>query len=353
MPLFLSRRRLSGLLNDTGALSRILELRARTGAPWFSILTYHRFFAAPGNEPFDEGVVDTSAEEFERHVTTVKKHFNVVGVEELCAFVAGGSLPSNAVAITFDDGYLDNCLQALPILLKHDCKAIFFVATSFINERRLYWWDRVAYLIKQSKREHVSINYPRHFTITLADRAVAVFELLRFIKSCSLIDLEYFLGELSVATGVSWSPEVERSFSEQLLMTWDHVRALKQAGMDVQSHTRSHRILQTLSPSELEGELEGSRRDLQQQLGEAPVALAYPVGKPLAKESPIRGALKRAGYQIGLSNGTGATPTWGRRDPFDIRRQTVARDLATPFLLSILAVPPLAPKYPWHRVRML
>jgi hypothetical protein len=73
----------------------------------------------------------------------------------------------------------------------------------------------------------------------------------------------------------------------------------------------------------------------------------------VAHDSPIRGALKRAGYQIGLSNGTGATPTWGRRDPFDIRRQTVARDLATPFLLSILAVPPLAPKYPWHRVRMV
>ncbi len=95
-------------------------------------------------------------------------------------------------------------------------------------------------------------------------------------------------------------------------------------------------------------ELEGSRRDLEHQLGPAPRAFAYPVGKPLARASPIRAALREAGCQIGLTNGTGPTVTWGKRDPFDIRRQTVARDLGTSFLLSILALPPLAPKHPWH-----
>jgi peptidoglycan/xylan/chitin deacetylase (PgdA/CDA1 family) len=118
--------------------------------------------------------------------------------------------------------------------------------------------------------------------------------------------------------------------------------------MDVESHTRTHRVLQTLPASELRAELEGSRRDLEHQLGHAPRALAYPVGKPLAAGSPIRAALRAAGYEIGLTNGTGPTPTWGKRDPFDIRRQTVARDLGTNFLLSILALPPLAPKHPWH-----
>jgi peptidoglycan/xylan/chitin deacetylase (PgdA/CDA1 family) len=164
--------------------------------------------------------------------------------------------------------------------------------------------------------------------------------------------MDRLLDELTLATGVAWSRELEQAFADELLMTWDHIRALKQAGMDVQSHTRNHRLLQTLPPDELRSELEGSSSDLLQQLGEPARALAYPIGKPLEPASPIRAAMKQAGYQIGLTNGTGPTPTWGRRDPFDIRRQTVARNLTTPYLLSILAVPPLAPKHPWHAAKL-
>jgi hypothetical protein len=56
----------------------------------------------------------------------------------------------------------------------------------------------------------------------------------------------------------------------------------------------------------------------------------------------------QAGYELGFTNGTGPTSLWSRRDRYDMRRQTVARDLSTPYLLSILAVPPLAPKHPWR-----
>jgi len=345
----MSKRRLfAKFLHDTGALSHLLAVRARTGAPWLSILTYHRFPQHDGSEPFDDGVIDTSAHEFELHVTALKQHFNLIGVDELCAFAAGGSLPPNSVAITFDDGYLDNYSQALPILRKHGCKAIFFVATSFISDRRLYWWDRVAYQIKQCTRPFIELSYPSALRIDLSDREQAVFKLLRFIKARRALDLDRLLCELTAASGVPWTPELERAFADKLLMTWDHVRALRQAGMDVESHTRTHRVLQTLSAAELRLELEGSRRDLERELGTAPRALAYPIGKPLPRESPIRAALHEAGYEIGLTNGTGPTPTWRRCDRFDIGRQTVARDLPMPFLLSILALPPLAPKHPWH-----
>jgi peptidoglycan/xylan/chitin deacetylase (PgdA/CDA1 family) len=346
------RRILARLLHDTGALSQVLAVRARTGAPWLSILTYHRFPNHDGSEAFDDGVIDTSADEFERHVVSLKSHFNLVGVDELCAFAAGGALPPNALAITFDDGYLDNYSQALPILQKHGCKAIFFVATSFISERRLYWWDRVAYQLKHSTRPVLELSYPCPFRVELADRELAVFKLLRFIKARRALDMDRLLCELTVASGVPWTLEQERAFADRLLMNWDHVRALRQAGMDVESHTRTHRVLQTLPAAELRSELEGSRRDLERELGVAPRALAYPIGKPLHRTSPIREALGRAGYQVGLTNGTGPTPTWRRCDRYDIRRQTVARDISMPYLLSILALPPLAPKHPWHETEL-
>jgi peptidoglycan/xylan/chitin deacetylase (PgdA/CDA1 family) len=328
-------------------MKAILELRARASTPWLSILTYHRFPQGDGEESFDEGVVDVTREDFEHHVACLKKHFTPIGVDDLCAFAAGGTLPRNAVAITFDDGYLDNYEQALPILRRHDCKAIFFVATSITTERRMHWWDRAAYLIRRSTREYIEIHYPSVMRFDLpADRTRAIGRVLRFVKARAEIDVERFLCELSRATGVDWTRDMERELAEGLLMTWDHVRALRAAGMDVQSHTRTHRVLKTLAPTELVDELEGSSADLRRELGEPARAIAYPVGNALGRGSHVRAALQRAGYEVGLTNGTGPTPLWGRVDPFGICRQTLGRDVSTPYLLSILAVPPLAPKSP-------
>ena len=88
-------------------------------------------------------------------------------------------------------------------------------------------------------------------------------------------------------------------------MTWDQVRALARAGMDVESHGRRHRVLQTLDDATLDDELAGSRADLEAQLGRPVRAIAYPVGRRIAREARIRDALAAAGYRIGLTNQSG------------------------------------------------
>jgi peptidoglycan/xylan/chitin deacetylase (PgdA/CDA1 family) len=343
------REKLARLLARTGSLDAILRLRERTSIPWLTVLTYHQFPARGGRELFDEGVVDVTPEEFDRQIGQVKKHFNVVGVDDLCAFAAGRPLPRNPVAIAFDDGYLGNYETALPILQKHDCKAMFFIATAFITERRIYWWDRIAYVMKTSSRREIVLEYPVPLRLDLAEpRHTAIRSVLRLVKTHPCLDMNRFLEELSGAAGVPWSAEMDRQFSERLLMTWDHVRALRKAGMDVQSHTRTHRVLQTLTPTELTDELEGSRADLARELGEPARALAYPVGNPLAAVSPVRRALEKSGYEIGFTNGTGPTPLRKPVDPFNIRRQTIERNFPHALFLAMLALPRLAPTHPWH-----
>jgi peptidoglycan/xylan/chitin deacetylase (PgdA/CDA1 family) len=341
------RGQLAQVLHRTGALKAILAFRARTPTPWLSVLTYHRIAREGEEEPFDSGVVDVTLEGFDRQVAFLKNHFNVVGVDDLCAFARGGSLPPNPVAITFDDGYLDSYEYALPILLRHRCKGIFFIATKYIEERRLYWWDRAAYVLKNTVRGRIRLRYPELEIDLRGDRDREIHRVFRVIKHRTL-DISTFLDELSKASGIAWSPDLERAAVDRLLMRWDHVRALHRAGMDVQSHTRTHRVLHTLAPHELADEMVGSRLDLERELGAPVRSIAYPVGKPVGPDSAIRSALAESGYEIGFSNGTGPTPLWGPIDRFDIRRQTIERDLSDEFLLSILAVPALAPKHPWH-----
>ncbi|HKY35749.1 MAG TPA: polysaccharide deacetylase family protein [Polyangiaceae bacterium] len=346
------REQFAELLHRSGGLRALLALRSSRSSDWLSILTYHRFPSESGVEHFDDGVIDATVQEFETHVSCLKRHFTIVGADELRALGSGKKLPPHPVAITFDDGYLDCYAQALPILQRHGCKAIFFVATSIITERKLYWWDRIAYLVKHCQQERLLLRYPIPLEIVLdANRSQTIERLLRLVKRQQLAKpfrLEPFLEELTAAANVPWSRELEQACADRLLMTWDQIRALHRAGMDVQSHTRSHRILQTLSSTELVEELVGSREDLERELGERPRLIAYPGGNPIALASPIRNALQKSGYTLGLNNITGPTPLGRQVDPFDIRRLAVGRNFSEPLLLSVLALPSLAHRHPWQ-----
>jgi len=204
--------------------------------------------------------------------------------------------------------------------------------------------------VKRSSRDALELEYPFRIEISLANRKLAADRILRLVKTHQPLDLERFLEELATAAQVPWSRTMERTFADRLLLTWDHVRQLRKAGMDVQSHTRTHRVLQTLLPEELSDELAGSRADLERELGEPTRALAYPVGNALLSTSPIRAAMEKAGYEIGLSNGTGSNVLNEPIDRFNICRQTVGLNLSDEYLLAILMMPALAHKQPWQMV---
>ena len=52
-------------------------------------------------------------------------------------------LPENAIAVTFDDGYRDNYLNAFPILKRYSVPATIFLATGVIGSERSLWHDEI------------------------------------------------------------------------------------------------------------------------------------------------------------------------------------------------------------------
>jgi peptidoglycan/xylan/chitin deacetylase (PgdA/CDA1 family) len=73
--------------------------------------------------------------------------------------------------------------------------------------------------------------------------------------------------------------------------------------MDVQSHSHSHRVLQTLSPEEAARDLARSRRILSEEIDAAVRAVAYPVGHRLQGVFPR--AVEEAGFELGFTNDSG------------------------------------------------
>ncbi|MBV8757236.1 MAG: polysaccharide deacetylase family protein [Deltaproteobacteria bacterium] len=336
----------ANVLDKVGATGALLGLRRIAQPRWLPVVTFHRVLDPTRYSPylFDDGVVDAAPDEFERHVRTISRHFTPVGVDEVVAAMDGVPLPKNPILVTFDDGYKDNLEVALPILKRHNVKAVFFIATHYLSQRRMFWWDRINYILKRSSRKQIHVSYPSESDLSLAtdaDRAATIRAMLRIVKTHVGLDLERFLQELAAAAEVPWDDHLDRSLAEEALMTWDQVRELRDAGMDIQSHTRTHRVLQTLDATQLRDELRGSRDDLEREMNAPITAISYPVGHRLQEREDVRQALRDAGYKLGFTNATGTHRIKPDGDPYDVSR--IGLDFGTPDSLfrAMLAAPAL------------
>jgi peptidoglycan/xylan/chitin deacetylase (PgdA/CDA1 family) len=337
------------MLHRTGALKAIMHARRLAPMPsTISILTYHHIAEDEPGYAFDAGVADATPAQFRRQMEILARYGTPIGVDELVRALEGAPLPKNPVMVTFDDGYRSCHDVALPILRAVGMRATFFVPTTYVNDRKLYWWERIAYALSQGRRASVTLTYPQPLEIVREDPA-SHHKLTDVIKNTPGLDIDRFLDGLCKAFGLEWDRELEAGFADGIVMTWDHLRALSRAGMDVESHTRGHRVLQTLDDKELHEELAGSKADLESQLGRPVRAIAYPVGRRIARLAKIRNAVEAAGYRVGLSNASGATRIWPApmsgmwpTDPFDVCRLSTDREISDAMYFAQVAVPRFA-----------
>jgi peptidoglycan/xylan/chitin deacetylase (PgdA/CDA1 family) len=339
----LGSRQAAARVTDATGLARLalfLRSRGALGTRHVTVLTYHRVVPPGPVPPHGDHRPHVTVDLFDRHVAILKSFFSLIDTRTLDEHLRGGApLPRNPAMITFDDGYLDNHDLALPILLRHRATATFFVSTRYVSERRRFWWDRLEHAIYQAAPEHVELRYPERTVLDLTTdegRSAAIAACLTLAKTAHL-DLDRFVEEIASACRLSGDAVEERRISESLVMGWDHVRALYKAGMDVQSHSRSHRVLTTLSDEEAEADLTAGRTELESQLGAPVVAVAYPGGHAPGRDETVR----RAGYRVGFTSGTGVA----RLDALDrlrVPRLSMSRLYGPGFFRGMLAFPAFA-----------
>ena len=102
---------------------------AEAARPGLRVLMYHRVARLGA---FDQLTV--TPERFEQQMRQLAAHRRVVGLIEGLRALRAGTLAGPAVAVTFDDGYLDNLVEAAPILQRHAIAATVFVTTSFCDQ---------------------------------------------------------------------------------------------------------------------------------------------------------------------------------------------------------------------------
>ena len=261
------------------------------------VLNYHRIGNAC-DTPYDPGVFSATAEEFEWQIAYLKRRFYMTTLEEAVA-MANGDIPlRTSVLVTFDDGYLDNFTLAFPVLRSYGLEAVFFLPTSFVGTNHVPWWDVVAYIIKQSRKNTIRLQYPERIELDLKNDGVAqvIMKTLQLYKHPSMTDHDRFLSDLQTACDAPAPPNRERLF-----MNWQEAREMQQGGMAFGSHTHTHEILSKLSLERQHYEVRRSQEVLEHELKRRIDVLAYPVGAPHTFTPQTKQALKKNGYRAAFS----------------------------------------------------
>src|SRR5687767_7178597 len=91
---------------------RSARRRLRPSRPRPVILMYHRI-ARPSADPWGLAV---RPDHFEEHLSVLRRRRSPLPMSEFVTRLEHATLPADAVAVTFDDGYVDNLLHAKPRL---------------------------------------------------------------------------------------------------------------------------------------------------------------------------------------------------------------------------------------------
>ena len=92
---------------------------------------------------------------------------------------------------------------------------------------------------------------------------------------------------------------------EEEICDWDDLIKLEEADVSVQSHSASHRKFSTLGLAELEQELVNSKAKLEDGLGKAVTAIAFPFGDSTPNRTEMEALLAKAGYSAAFLYGGG------------------------------------------------
>ena len=96
------------------------------------VIYYHS--VGPKNKDWVRNHLTLKIPYFEDQLKIISRRFRTITLKEFWEARNGlREVPKNALIITFDDGYLDNWVWALPYLKKYNLKATLFVSPEFVD----------------------------------------------------------------------------------------------------------------------------------------------------------------------------------------------------------------------------
>lgn len=291
------------------------------------ILMYHRILTSSDETPvFIQNGMYVTKKTFEQHINYLKTRFTIVFIEELVKKINNGQNLGGLCAITFDDGWADNYTNAFPVLLKENVPATIFLATNYLGTHDLFWPEEITSYFDNCAFPMSGCSQDAPEALTLFARKVAKFQKrprCEFLEICIETLKRSTPAVREEINGYFRRREGKLTTPRQML-TWEEAQVMQASGLiRFGAHTRSHEILDQLSPDDAEIEISGSRDEIASRLGVEVNTFAYPNG---SHNEEIRRILRKEGFLGAVTTRKGFVQP--DTSPFEIPRIGVHQDVS-------------------------
>lgn len=127
-----------------------------------AILAYHMVSQ-------EDEIYSVNPDDFEQQMNYLaEKGYTAISLSELFDARAGRTkLPPKPIIISFDDGYADNLLTAVPIMERYGMKATVFVISGSVGQPNYLSWEQIKEM--QARRTEIGSHTANHLALSDLD----------------------------------------------------------------------------------------------------------------------------------------------------------------------------------------
>lgn len=259
------------------------------------ILFYHRFCQRSKDNKL---LPCLDIREFRKQVLHLKRLYKLISMDDLDrSIIEGGFFPVPSIAVTIDDGYLDNYVLAYPILRQRGIPALIYLTVGFIGTKNGLWVDDLELALMQAKVQ--SFRFEELFGDALLDISTyggkKKAEEMLFTRMLKLGNpvRENLIRKLFDILNVDGSVIENRP---RVMLNWEEIVEMSGNEISFGAHTLSHPYLPAAPLEVAKHEIEKSKEIVEKRLGKPAKHFAIPNGRPEDFTGELREFCEEIGF---------------------------------------------------------
>ena len=260
---------------------------------------------------------------FKEQIEWMSKNYQFVTVEDIIGcYETGESLPSNAMLLTFDDGYIDNYTYCLPVLKKYHIQGVFYIPGKTFAEKRLLDVNKIHFILACAKKEELYLDlinaivrnqdryqlesienlYSKYAVKSRWDDEQTIF-IKRMLQTALP---EALRNKVSSELFKKYVGIEEAQFAEELYMNRDQIKFLRDSGMFIGLHGYDHYWLANLSYEKMKEDIDKALAVMEGIVDHQKWILNYPYG---SYNDEIISYIEQAGCKLSMTTEVGIADT--------------------------------------------
>jgi peptidoglycan/xylan/chitin deacetylase (PgdA/CDA1 family) len=277
------------------------------------ILFYHRI-AEGVDDPFKLCVTPAR---FAAHLEEIGRYGEPSTLADLC-------VPSlrPRIVVTFDDGYADNLINAMPIAEAKGIPITVFVTSGVVGSHGGFWWDRLGTLLRSRPSAISEITLPAgegivRIGLGSSRRRKDLQSVRRHLLPLPVTEIHRVLDAVSEQWGIAAAPPPDaRSLT---LSEFDQLASSNV--VTIGAHTVDHVQLRGFEAADQQQTISSSKEQLERLSGQVVSHFAYPYGGKDAFDDHSVDAVRAAGFETACTTIEGNASSTS--DPFRLPRRKV------------------------------